>query len=193
MANATCCSATCWRASDGIQWAVQSNLFGAPRGSPGAISEPELSPMLSGFAAYCDPSSLGELESESIAYRHRSRFMSTRTAKFVSAVFAGVLASIPLTTPSQGETPAPDTVFPLPRATRPRATIGITALSTVPNAIAGTSVRKATGFRKEPHKISCPRQSHHRRKQKRLCSAPLPTHMLNCRRKRTATTRQIPI
>src|SRR6516225_12196903 len=67
MARKTCstlCSATCWRASDGIQWAVQSNLFGAPPAPPEAISEPELSPMLSGFAAYCDPSSLGEFERE---------------------------------------------------------------------------------------------------------------------------------
>jgi len=41
--------------------------------------------------------------------------MSTRTAKFVSAVFAGVLASIPLTTPSQGETPAPDDCLSAPK------------------------------------------------------------------------------
>jgi hypothetical protein len=45
--------------------------------------------------------------------------MSSRTAKFVSAVFAGILANIPLTTASHGETPATDDCLSAPKGDAP--------------------------------------------------------------------------
>jgi hypothetical protein len=45
--------------------------------------------------------------------------MPTQTAKFVSAVFAGILATIPLTIASHGETPAPDNCLSSPKGDAP--------------------------------------------------------------------------
>jgi hypothetical protein len=66
---------------------------------------PELSLMLPGIAAHCDPDFCGDLACNAPPPEMQ---MSNRTAKFVLAVFASLLAGVPLTTISHSAVPAAD-------------------------------------------------------------------------------------
>ncbi len=78
--------------------------------------------MLSEIAAHCDPSSRGEPGAKRIAHRsshHGDANMQNRTAKFVSAIFASLLAGMPLTTVSQSAVPAADDCLSKPKGQAP--------------------------------------------------------------------------
>jgi hypothetical protein len=81
----------------------------APQFSPmrarGCQGVPELSLMLPGIAAHCDPDFCGDLACNAPPPEMQ---MSNRTAKFVSAIFASLLAGVPLTTISHSAVPAAD-------------------------------------------------------------------------------------
>ena len=90
--------------------------------------------------------------------------MPNRTAKFVSAVFASVLAGIPLATASHSATPAADDCLSGPRTRRRKAAIGTIGSNAAPNAIAGISARKAKRSRRARRRVQRRPPSRSRRK-----------------------------
>jgi hypothetical protein len=68
--------------------------------------------MLPGIAAHCDPDFCGDLACSAPPPEMQ---MSNRTAKFVSAIFASLLAGVPLTTISHSALPAADECLSAPK------------------------------------------------------------------------------
>jgi hypothetical protein len=79
-----------------------NHAFSADAGPRGDEGEPELNLTLSGIAAHCDPSFCGDWDGAKYRVSSPEMHMSNRAAKFVTAIFASLLAGAPLTTVSYG-------------------------------------------------------------------------------------------
>ena len=98
--------------------------------------------------------------------------MPNRTAKFASAIFAGLLAGTPLTTISHSAAARRRSAFPARTTKRLGAAIGTIVLIAPPNAIAGTSETRVNSF---PRPIRLHRRVRLRRNRHQRRSVRSPT------------------
>ena len=120
--------------------------------------------------------------------------MPNRTAKFVSAIFASILAGTPLATISHGETVAADDCLSAPKGQTPAGGHWYYRIEHGTKRHCWYLARgSATSFRKLRPRTPRHRQIRFRRKQTRQCNSRWPTPAPSCPRRPTATRCRTPL